>query len=156
MTPESFAVVERVRGGGTTDFGAPGEAATLEHDAPTPAEARRLAAIVEAAWAMLDAIVASAPQSLRKGPRGGGRDRDPIVTHALNAEREYARRIGVRLPAPGLGDHAAIESFRAAVLAAIRAGDRHAGVAWPVRYAVRRIVWHVLDHAWEIEDRSEA
>jgi hypothetical protein len=26
--------------------------------------------------------------------------------------------------------------------------------AWPVRYAVRRFAWHVLDHAWEIEDRS--
>jgi hypothetical protein len=26
---------------------------------------------------------------------------------------------------------------------------------WPTRYAARRIAWHVLDHAWEIEDRSE-
>jgi hypothetical protein len=25
----------------------------------------------------------------------------------------------------------------------------------PVRYAARRIGWHVLDHAWEIEDKSE-
>jgi hypothetical protein len=27
---------------------------------------------------------------------------------------------------------------------------------WPVRYAARRIAWHVLDHAWEIEDKSGA
>ncbi len=26
---------------------------------------------------------------------------------------------------------------------------------WPVRYATRRLAWHVLDHAWEIEDRTE-
>ena len=26
---------------------------------------------------------------------------------------------------------------------------------WPVRYAFRRIAWHVLDHAWEIEDKSD-
>ena len=26
---------------------------------------------------------------------------------------------------------------------------------WPARYAARRIAWHVLDHAWEIEDRSD-
>ena len=26
---------------------------------------------------------------------------------------------------------------------------------WPPRYAARRIAWHVLDHAWEMEDRSE-
>ena len=25
---------------------------------------------------------------------------------------------------------------------------------WPVRYAIRRAAWHVLDHAWELEDRS--
>ena len=24
---------------------------------------------------------------------------------------------------------------------------------WPPRYAARRIAWHALDHAWEIEDR---
>jgi hypothetical protein len=29
-------------------------------------------------------------------------------------------------------------------------GDRR----WPARYAARRIAWHALDHAWEIEDRS--
>ena len=26
---------------------------------------------------------------------------------------------------------------------------------WGQRYAVRRSAWHALDHAWEIEDRSE-
>jgi hypothetical protein len=25
---------------------------------------------------------------------------------------------------------------------------------WPVRYMVRRMVWHVVDHVWEMEDRS--
>lgn len=27
------------------------------------------------------------------------------------------------------------------------------GKIWPARYFVRRVGWHVLDHAWEIEDR---
>jgi hypothetical protein len=26
---------------------------------------------------------------------------------------------------------------------------------WTTRYAAQRIAWHALDHAWEIEDRSE-
>ena len=26
---------------------------------------------------------------------------------------------------------------------------------WPPRYAAARIAWHALDHAWEIEDRTE-
>lgn len=28
------------------------------------------------------------------------------------------------------------------------------GKRWPWRYFVRRVAWHALDHAWEIEDRS--
>ena len=28
-------------------------------------------------------------------------------------------------------------------------------VAYGPRYAAHRIAWHALDHAWEIEDRSE-
>jgi hypothetical protein len=27
------------------------------------------------------------------------------------------------------------------------------GTRWTPRYFVRRMAWHVLDHAWEIEDR---
>src|SRR5438309_1771782 len=26
---------------------------------------------------------------------------------------------------------------------------------WPQRYAARRIAWHALDHAWEMQDRSD-
>jgi hypothetical protein len=36
--------------------------------------------------------------------------------------------------------------------AAFRAGAP--GAKWPPRYAVRRFAWHVMDHAWEIEDKS--
>ena len=37
----------------------------------------------------------------------------------------------------------------------IPAGPR-GGKRWSARYFVRRAAWHVLDHAWEIEDRSSA
>jgi hypothetical protein len=26
---------------------------------------------------------------------------------------------------------------------------------WTTRYAAHRIAWHALDHAWEIEDRTD-
>jgi hypothetical protein len=26
---------------------------------------------------------------------------------------------------------------------------------WTTRYAARRIAWHVLDHAWEMQDRTD-
>ncbi|MGE3857827.1 MAG: hypothetical protein AB7G21_12795 [Dehalococcoidia bacterium] len=153
-----FEVIERLPGGGATDFGVPDRVAEVERVAPTPAEARRLAALVEAAWRTLDAVAAGAPASLRKGPRGGGRDRDAVVQHVLSPESaSYARAIGLRLAEPTLGDREAIEASRAAILAAIRDGGRRDApeTKWPIRYAARRIAWHVLDHAWEIEDRSE-
>jgi len=153
----SFRVVERVPGSATTDFGAPGAVAEAERVPPTPAEAQRLAALVRAAWATLDSVVAGAPSALRKGPRGGGRDRDAIVQHVLAAEHSYARAIGIRLGEPAPGDVEAIEACRDAITQTLRASARMDAPAtsWPGRYAARRIAWHVLDHTWEIEDRSE-
>ena len=44
------------------------------------------------------------------------------------------------------------DALRQGVLAAVDAPRRETG--WPVRYWVRRAAWHVLDHAWEIEDKT--
>src|SRR5689334_21798853 len=71
-------VVERVTGSGSTDFGVPGTTLTRDAEALKPADAKRLGALVEASWTIFDRVVASAPAELRKGPRGGGRDRDKI------------------------------------------------------------------------------
>jgi len=118
-------------------------------------EARRLAAFVEAAWAELDAAAAAAPESLRKGPRGGGRDRTKIVDHVRGADVAYASVLGIKARA----DTAAqVEALRAAVLEVLRApsdGSPVAGRRWPPRYAARRIAWHAIDHAWEMEDRTD-
>ena len=140
---KSFDVVERLPGDATTDFGAPGKIATADADRLTPKQAERLASLVEASWHVFDDVVAGAPATLRKGPRGGGRDRDAIVDHVTEAEAAYARQLGIREK----------PVTRAMVVDAIRA--RPHGTKWPVRYAARRIAWHVLDHAWEIEDKSE-
>ncbi len=149
-------VVERLAGSATTDFGAPG--AIPAHDtAPLSGpEARRLASLVEAAWRTFDRVEAHAPAELRKGPRGGGRDRDAVAAHVVSAESAYARKLGIRLPPPDPADRPAVAGLRAAVLEALGsgAGAPPAGRGWPPRYAARRIAWHVLDHAWEIEDRS--
>jgi hypothetical protein len=122
------------------------------------AEGKRLAQLVQAAWAIFDHVLAGAPAELRKGPRGGGRDRDKIADHVLSAEGAYVRKLGLRLTAPARHDRRAITAFRAAITDAI--GQPSAGKApvekgWPQRYAARRIAWHVLDHAWEIQDRSD-
>ncbi len=152
----AFDVVERLPGSATTDYGAPAAVAASEVTAPTREEAARIAALVAASWSVLEQVAAGAPAELVKGPRGGGRDRDAIVQHVLGAEAMYARKLGIRLPEPALEDGPAIEVLRASILEALRAAATAPAVekGWPVRYAARRIAWHALDHAWEIEDRS--
>jgi len=150
-------VVERVVGGAGTAFGVPSSVTELDRRAASAAEAERLAAIVGAAWTVLDRLVAGAPAELRKGPRGGGRDRDKMVAHVVDADAAYARELGLRLPTPDPEDRAAVAAQRAAMLAVLRLpsdGTPLAGRRWTTRYAARRIAWHALDHAWEIEDRS--
>lgn len=154
----SFTVLERLTGSKNADFGALGAAPSADGRALTAAEAEREAALVEASWRVFDRVVAGAPATLRKGPRGGGRDRDAIADHVLGAEAAYVRKLGLRLGAPARGDAAAVASFREAVLEVLRRhsdGTPPVARGWAPRYAARRIAWHALDHAWEIEDKSE-
>jgi hypothetical protein len=148
-------VEERRDGDATTAFGAPSIVADADRRPVAAWEAARLAAIAEASWAAFDRIAAAAPEELRKGPRGGGRDRSRVVRHVVEAEAAYAAVMG-RKHRPD--DPAALAAMRADILHILRQpsdGSPIAGRRWPPRYAARRIAWHVLDHAWEIEDRSE-
>jgi len=153
-----FDVVEELPGNATTAFGAPDVRFAADQRRTTAADAEGLAAIVGAAWTLFDRVAAGAPAELRKGPRGGGRDRDKVVAHVVGADGGYARAIGIKHPDVDPSDNAARDALRADVLAVLRRpsdGSPIAGKKWPPRYAARRIAWHALDHAWEIEDRSE-
>jgi hypothetical protein len=154
---QPWSVTWRVptRSGGA-DFGTP--TAVLDDDAADwpPEERARATALLAASWELLDDVAARAPQSLRKGPRGGGRDRDAITQHVAAAEQMYGRKVGLRLPVPHDGEREVVLANRAAVLDWCRSGGMTptGRAGWPPRYASRRIIWHVLDHAWEIEDRA--
>jgi hypothetical protein len=136
-----FVVVERQKGDVSTDFGVPHQPAKDEERPLKPSEVERLVSLVEACWKYLDNVRARVPQELRKGPRGGGRDRDKMYTHVLDAEMAYASAMRVKLKAPD----------RKALISALR--DPSPDAKWPPAYAIRRIAWHALDHAWEMEDR---
>jgi hypothetical protein len=136
-----FSVAERLKGNATTDFGAPAIPATEESRSLPKAQVDRLVALLEACWKYLDGVVDRAPQELTKGPRGGGRDRDKIYAHVLDAEVAYTRQLGVKLKEPD----------RTVMRQAFRKPAPDA--RWSPAYAIRRTAWHALDHAWEIEDR---
>jgi hypothetical protein len=148
---DDLRVVERVEGSSSTDFGVPAALdVRADQRALTKAAAGRLADLVDAAWAYFDDVASRAPASLRKGPRGGGRDRDAIVEHVHNAVTAYGNKIGVR---PVTHD-ALLDALRAARTPLPESTATGKSTPWPYRYAARRIAWHVLDHAWEIEDKS--
>ena len=147
---ENLKVEERVKGNATTEFGAPGIPVPAESRPFAKGELDRQAALLQACWDAFDRIAAKAPAELRKGPRGGGRDRDQVVEHVLSAEASYARKLAIKPAQPNASDRAAVKAFRDELLDAFAAGQG----TWPARYMARRVAWHVLDHAWEIEDRS--
>jgi hypothetical protein len=149
-------VYETHPGDGGTAYGVPMRVSDADRRPTTGADGERLARLVAAAWAMLDEIVAGAPEALRKGPRGGGRDTSKIVDHTLGADHAYAQAMGLTVPAPTVGDRASIDALRAAMLELIRRPSDGSTLKgrWTIRYAAHRIAWHSLDHAWEIQDRS--
>ena len=154
---ERFEVVERIKGKGATDFGIPHEIPEADAEPLTARQATRQVELMRAAWAVLDKVAKASPAELRKGPRGGGRDRDKMLAHVLGAEAAYARQVGVKLPPPEVGDRKAIKALRdelAEALGGASDGSRPTPKGWPPRYAMRRIAWHVLDHAWEMQDRA--
>jgi hypothetical protein len=157
---DCIEIAERVDGTPATDFGALDVAPALDREPGTAEQAERLAALVETAWDYFEETAAAAPPVLRKGPRGGGRDRDQIIAHVRETEALHARMIGLAgRPFPA-GDVAAVARVRAAILAEIRSGAAArapadlAGTRRPVRFVARRAAWHALDHAWEIQDKA--
>jgi len=145
--PGGLEVVGTLRGNTTTDFGAPGVDTPWDAEAISARDLGRQVTVLQDCWAYFDGVVEHAPAMLTKGPRGGGRDRDEIVPHVREAERHYCSKLGTRvLPrTPWVEQRAVITEV---LLARSPAG------VWPLRYSLRRLAWHVLDHAWEIEDKS--
>jgi len=155
FAPGDLGVVERLPGDANTAWGVPSVLASADRpiDATT---AQRKVALLRASWDMLEEVVAASPAELRKGPRGGGRDRDEIRRHVIEAERVYARKIGVRHKPFEINDKSALKAMReeiAAVLSKPSTGEPLVSGGWNASYAVRRMAWHVVDHIWEIEDR---
>jgi hypothetical protein len=157
----AFEVVERLAGDATTDFGAPSITPEADEHEFAEADLKRLGSILRACWRSFDAAAEAARGvTLTKGPRGGGRDLGAVVAHVVEAEGGYLRMLGSKVDTGSRRDLA--ERTRAAVLDALEASVRHGppppgprgGKRWLPRYFVRRAAWHVLDHAWEIEDRS--
>jgi hypothetical protein len=158
--PSAFTVIERLTGNATTDFGAPDVPPSIDAQPVDDAKLRRLSTLLRASWRAFDHAAEDAEgKELAKGPRGGGRDLDKIVDHVLDADEGYLMRLGSKAPKGDpderltLIHEAVLNALEVAVREGVKPGPR-GGKRWTPSYFVRRSAWHVLDHAWELEDRT--
>lgn len=151
-------IVEEKVGTGSTDFwGISYSTSSFEPEPMEDSEIERKITLLRACWSFFDGVAARVSAEMRKGPRGGGRDRDQIIRHTIRTESEdFAKRVGLRIPEgaaltpEGLGNHR--ETFVAA-MRAYNAGEGKRMRSWTLPFLIRHSAYHVLDHAWEMEDK---
>ena len=152
-------IVEDRVGPGSTDFwGISFAPSSLEQEPMAEAEFDRKVALLRACWAYFDDVAASVSAEMRKGPRGGGRDRDRIIRHTIrNESEEFAKRVGLRIPEEGALTPDGLRTYREAYVAAMRAYNAGEGKrmrSWNLPFLIRHSAYHTMDHAWEMEDKD--
>ena len=157
-------VVEDRVGTGSTDFwGISFSPSSTEQDPVDAAELERKLTLLRAAWAFFDEIASRVSPEMRKGVRGGGRDRDHIIRHVIRVESlDFASGVGLAFDEDGAEDLArspdARRRYREDYLAAMHAynagevAKRMRTRTLPV--LIRHSAFHTLDHAWEMEDKD--
>jgi len=153
-------VVEDRVGTGSTDFwGISFSPSSTEHGPLDEPELDRRLALLQAAWAFFDGVAARVSPEMRRGPRGGGRDRNRIIRHVIrNESEEFAKQVGLHIPEEGALTPEGLRRHRETYLAAMR--EYNAGKierkmrSWSLPFLIRHSAFHTLDHAWEMEDKD--
>ena len=152
-------VVEDRVGTGSTDFwGISFSPSSLEREPMDDAELERKIALLRACWKFFDEVAASVSAEMRKGPRGGGRDRDVIIRHTIRTEsEEFAKRLGLRIPERAALEPKALQSYRedyVETMRAYNAGEGKRMRSWNLPFLIRHSAFHTMDHAWEMQDKD--
>jgi hypothetical protein len=153
-------IVEDRTGTGSTDFwGISFSPCVAEQEPMDEATLERGIALLQACWAFFDRVAARVSPEMRKGPRGGGRDRDTIIRHAIRTESEdFAKQVGLRIPERAALTPDGLRRHREGYVAAMRAyndGEVTRRMrSWTLPFLIRHSAFHTLDHAWEMEDKD--
>lgn len=155
----ALEVIEDRVGTGSTDFwGISFSPSAHEFEPLDDAELERKIRLLRACWRGFDEVAACASAEMRKGPRGGGRDRDQIVRHTLRVESEdFAKRVGLRIAEEGALTPEALRDYRKAYVEAMRtynSGEGKRMRSWNLPFLIRHSAFHTMDHAWEMEDKD--
>src|SRR4029453_6266758 len=153
-------VVEDRVGPGSVDFwGISFSPSSTEHGPMGEAEFERAITLLRACWTFFDGVAARVSPAMRKGPRGGGRDRDRIIRHVIRNESEdFAKQVGLRIPEEsaltpdGLREHRRtyVEAMRAYNAGKVEKRMR----SWTLPFLIRHSAFHTLAHAGEMEDKD--
>ena len=157
-TQTDVTIIGRYPGVGSTDFWgvsfAPSPLDREPYDAP---RFDRQVRLLRAAWAEFDETAAGVSAELRLGVRGGGRSRDEIVRHVLaNEGGDFSKRVKVESELADLLTPAGLARHRDRYVEAMRAWYLEGKPLgrWTIPYLLRHTAYHVLDHAWEMQDRD--
>jgi hypothetical protein len=153
-------VVEDRVGTGSTDFwGISFSASAAEQGPMSETEFKRAIMLLRAAWAFFDGVAARVSPEMRKGPRGGGRDRDRIISHTITQESEsFATQVGLHIPEGAALTPDGLKRHRETYVEAMRRyndGEFERPMrSWTLPFLIRHSAFHTLDHAWEMEDKD--
>ena len=158
LQARDIEVVERVPGITSTDYwGIAHAPSNIEREVLAPADLERRLDLLRACWAYFDDVAARVSAELRPGPRGGGWSRDVLIRHVnVNEAEQFTRKVEVRTPREMVLTPDGLAIHRQETVDAIRAYNAEGRPArtWPIQFLIRRIAHHVMDHAWEMEDRD--
>jgi hypothetical protein len=152
-------VIEDHVGTGSTDFwGISFSPCSLELGPMDDHEFTRKVKLLRSCWSYFDEVAVRVTPEMRKGVRGGGRERDEIIRHTRGTEIElFAKKVGVRVPEDMAISGEALLAYREDYVAALR--QQHKGArppmrTWTLPFLIRHSAYHVMDHAWEMEDKD--
>ena len=151
-------VIERVPGSSSTDFwGVAHIPSETEREVLSARDLERRLTLLRAVWEFFDETAARVSADLRPQPRGGGRTREQIIRHTiLNEPDQFSKKVEVRTPFEVALTPDGLAVHREQYLDAIRAynADGRPARTWPIQFLIRRTAQHMMDHAWEMEDRD--
>jgi hypothetical protein len=156
---ERFKVIEDHAGTGSTDFwGISFAPSSTEQDPMDDAEFKRKVKLLRACWKYFDGVADRVSDEMRQGPRGGGRDRNTIIRHTIRVEsEEFAKRLGLRIPEEAALSPEGLAAHRKSYVDAMRVYNTGEGKrmrSWTLPFLIRHSAFHVMDHAWEMEDKD--
>jgi hypothetical protein len=153
-------IVEDRVGTGSTDFwGISFSPSSTEQGPMGDADLERKLTLLRACWTFFDGVAERVSPEMRAGPRGGGRDRDRIISHVIRVEsQDFAKQVGLRIPENAALEPGALRPYREDYVAAMRAynaGEVEPRMRrWTLPFLIRHSAFHTLDHAWEMEDKD--